>query len=167
MIAKIGGVIGKLIFWVIAAGMLLFYGSLFVWGPLQSLIDKIIESEKGRVDYMEDKRVRFVMFVISATLAVIAAVVSYFMLDFPLLASITCAVLICIPATWQLFFMPVDMRLKQYCFSIGLYLVFWGAPIWFYLSQFLKLPIADALGWPLLIGIFVSWGLGAFLKDKR
>lgn len=116
---------------------------------------------------MEDKKVRFVMLIISATLGGVAAFASYFALGFPLLASITCAVLICIPAAWQFFFMPVDMHLKQYCFSIGLYLVFGGVPVWFYLSQFLKLPIADALGWPLLVGIFVFWGLGAFLKDKR
>lgn len=167
VVAKIGGTIGKVSFWAIFAGVFLFYAALFVWAPLQSLRDKIVENEGGRVNYMEDKKVRFVMFIISATLAVVAAAASHFVLDFPLFASVVCAVLICIPATWQLFFMPVAMRLKQYCMSIGLYLVFWGAPVWFYLSQFCKSSVAGALGWPLLIGIFVFWGLGAFLKDRR
>lgn len=115
---------------------------------------------------MEDKKVRFVMFIVSLTLAVVAGISSRIALDFPIFTSVFVAVFICIPATWQLFFMPVDMRAKHYFFSVGLYLAFWGGPIMLYTLTFSKTGFVRTVGFIYLAALLVTWGLGAFLKEK-
>lgn len=117
---------------------------------------------------MKDKRVRFIMLVVSAAFAVVAGVSSYIASDgLSVFASVSIAVLICIPATWQFFFMSAELRLKQYCLSIGLYLTFWGAPIWVYLATFYDTKFTTGIGYALLTAMLIFWGLGAFLSDRR
>lgn len=152
--------------WSVVGGCGLYFLYLLIWVPARLLKEHNQSNGKGKVNYMDDKRVRFVMFIVSATLAVVAGISSHIALDFPIFASAFVAVLICIPSTWQLFFMPVDMRAKHYFFSAGLYLAFWGGPIMLYALTFSKAEFVRTLGFIYLAALLVTWGLGAFLKEK-
>lgn len=66
-----------------------------------------------------DKKIRCVMLIASIVIGLIAALSSYISLKFPIPASVFIAAMICIPAVWQMFFMPVYLRAKHY-FFIGL-----------------------------------------------
>lgn len=113
-----------------------------------------------------DKKIRCVMLIASIVIGLISALSSYISLKFPIPASVFIAAMICIPAIWQMFFMPVYLRAKHYFFSIGLYLAFWGGPIMLYALTFSKAEFVRTLGFIYLAALLLTWGLGAFLKEK-
>lgn len=113
-----------------------------------------------------DKKIRCVMLIASIAIGLIAALSSYISLKFPIPASVFIAAMICIPAVWQMFFMPVYLRAKHYFFSIGLYLAFWGGPVMLYALTFSKAECMQTVGFVYLAALLVTWGLGAFLKDR-
>jgi hypothetical protein len=113
-----------------------------------------------------DKKIRCVMLIASIVIGVVAAISSYISLKFPAPASAFVAVMICVPSVWQVFFMPVYLRAKHYFFSIGLYLAFWGGPVMLYALTFSKAGFMRTVGFIYLAALLVTWGLGAFLKEK-